>query len=147
MILGETDATATRWLSYHDNDSSGQLLKFKIRFYSPKKFDELQKKFTTDNKGEEEIDIMGWREALIDWLVLDWDNIEKTKGKVAECNKENKILLMNSRPDIAEFLFDAARIPATFRCDADDFKKKYVLSLGIQKTIEIDGIDEAAMPA
>lgn len=131
MKLGERHSE--RWVTYHLDDET---IRFKIRFYSSAKIEELTAKHTDTHVGddgvaEDTINADGFYQEALDWVIQDWEGIEDPGGAALPCTPEARIALADDQPAIPEFLFTLAKIRQTFSPDIESFKKKLSASLGI----------------
>lgn len=94
------------WVDYDED------LSFNIRYLSPKAARKLKKPLVkTKWRGGEKVEDFNedaYNDALIDYMVIDWEGVE-IDGKKAECNLANKKKLTELFSEISVFILEAAK--------------------------------------
>jgi len=114
MVLGKK--TSEVWVDYDLGDN--EILPLKIRFLSKAKLEG----FTKSSKDDDD----ELKKELLDYIIVDWKDVELDSGKPAECNLKNKTKVFDEIPDALWFIVGAAQQEQTFMMDAEDIKKKFV---------------------
>ena len=98
------------WVEYNED------VKFKLRALDRKTMSELRKKatkkkYTATPSGRqivEEVDDELFDALVFDHIISGWEGIVDEEGKPLPCTKENKLMLVNSAPTLANWLLDEA---------------------------------------
>jgi len=101
------------WVEYENEKVR---CKFKLRALDRRAIQELRKKaikkkYIATPAGRqvvEDVDDELFDSLVFDYIIVDWEDIIDDEGKKLPCTKENKLMVVNSVPNLSNWLLDEA---------------------------------------